>query len=220
MVEENIRVNIKNVNFNTIVFDLNGTITNSVSNNPIHILFRNEYIEEKIEMPLYGTLPNETTKVLELFMLDPKEYYKYRNSVIDWNIFHSYNEATFNMLSYLYKKGYNLVLYTDCYMGQIEPTLEILKIKSFFKLIVSRELGFKKPTTEAYRYIAETLDQSLDKILMIANDYAQDLKPLQDVGGNTIWIKSEQYLNKTQKIIEKYATYFERNEGVKNLEFT
>ena len=77
MVEENIRVNIKNVNFNTIVFDLNGTITNSVSNNPIHILFRNDYIEEKIEMPLYGTLPNETTKALELFMLNPKEYYKY-----------------------------------------------------------------------------------------------------------------------------------------------
>ena len=220
MLVENIRVNIKNVNFNTIVFDLNGTITNSVSNNPKHILFRNDYIKDKIEMPLYGTLPNETSKALELYMLDTEEYYNFRNSVIDWSTFHSYNEVTFNMLRRLYKKGYNLVLYTDCYMGQVEPTLEILQIKSFFKLIVSRELGLKKPSTKAYRHIAKTLGEPLDHLLMIANDYKKDLKPLQNIGGNTIWIQSEQHIGKAQIIIEKHTNNTSKKNNTLNLEFT
>lgn len=220
MLVDNIRINIKNVNFNTIVFDLNGTITNSVSSDPKHILFRNDYIEDKIEMPLYGTLPNETSKALELYMLDTEDYYHYRNSVIDWNIFHSYNEVTFNMLSCLSKQGYNLVLYTDCYMQQVEPTLEILKIRPFFNLIVSRELGFKKPSDKAFRFIAKQLDTDINRLLMVANDYKQDLKPLRVIGGSTIWIQSEKFLVEAQKNIEKISDSFIKNIGSKTLEFT
>ena len=173
--------NIVNQNFNTIIFDLNGTITNSVSKNPKHILFRNDYIEDKIQMRIHGILPDKTSEALEFYMLDPEEYYKYRNGVVNWRMYHPYNDTTYNMLSRLSSKGYNLVLYTDCYMEQVKPTLQILQIEAFFNLIVSKELGFKKPSTQAYRYIAKKFDVSLDQVLMIANDYAQDLKPLQDI---------------------------------------
>ena len=220
MLLRNIKSKIKNKHFNTIIFDLNGTITNSVSKNPKHISFRNDYMEDKIQMSIHGILPDETSKALELYMLDPEEYYKYRNSVVDWRTFHSFNETTYNMLSRLSSKGYNLVLYTDCYMEQVIPTLQILQIEPFFNLIVSKESGFKKPSPQAYKYIAKKFDVSLDQLLMIANDYAQDLKPLQDIGGNTIWIKSEQHLNKAQRIIRKYAHSLTKNEGVLNLGYT
>lgn len=220
MFLDNIKLDIKNTRFNTIVFDLNGTITNSVSKDPKHIMFRNDYIENKIQNPIYGILPDETSKALELYMLDSEEYYKYRNTVIDWHMFHTYNDTAYNLLSRLSAKGYNLVLYTDCYMEQVKPTLQILQIETFFNLIVSKEMGFKKPSTQAYHYIAKELNVAINQLLMVANDYGQDLKPLQDIGGNTIWIKSEQQLSKAQKIIEKYAHSFTKNEGVQNLEYT
>ena len=220
MLLNNIKSDIKNARFNTIIFDLNGTITNSVSKDPKHILFRNEYIESKIQMPVSGNLPNETSKALELYMLNPEEYYKYRNEIIDWQIFHSYNDTTYNMLNLLSSKGYKLVLYTDCYMEQVKPTLQILQIDTVFNLIISREFGFKKPSTQAYKYIAKKLNISINQMLMIANDVTQDLKPLQDIGGNTIWIKTEKQLNKSQKIIEKYAPFFTKKESNPILEYT
>ncbi|MGB0881789.1 MAG: HAD family hydrolase [Vicingaceae bacterium] len=220
MLLDNIKLNIKNTHFNTIIFDLNGTITNSVSNKPKHILFRNDYIEDKIGMPLYGALPDQTSKALDFYMLNTEEYYRYRNSVIDWNIFHSYNNTTFDILSSLHKSGYNLVLYTDCYMEQVEPTLEILGIKSFFKLIISRELGYKKPSTKAFRFISKTLGVSLNQLLMVANDYKQDLKPLRAIGGNIIWIKSEKNLKDAQAIIDKHDEGILKMYKSFNLEFT
>jgi HAD superfamily hydrolase (TIGR01549 family) len=220
MLLRNIKSNIKNTYFNTIIFDLNGTITNSVSKDPRHTMFRNDYIEDKIQLPIHGVLPDETSKALELYMLDTDEYYKYRNGIVDWRTFHSFNETTYNILSRLSSEGYNLVLYTDCYMEQVKPTLQILQIEAFFNLIVSKELGFKKPSTQAYSYIAKKFDVSMDQVLMVANDYGKDLKPLKDIGGNTIWIKSEKQLNKAQRIIKKYAHPFTKNEKALNLVFT
>ncbi len=220
MAEATIKYDIKNMNFNTIIFDLNGTITNSVSSHPQHILFRNNYIEQKIKRRITKDLPHTTTKALGLFGLDVDAYYEYRNSHIDWNLFHSYSDTTIDVLTKFTEYNYNLVLYTDCYQQQIKSTLKILKAENFFTLIVSKEHGYKKPSSKAYRYIANKLNVEVNELLLIANDYTQDLKPLKDIGGNTIWIKSEQKLKDAQKIITNHCSTFTLLNAAKNLEYT
>lgn len=193
--------NIVNPKFNTIIFDLNGTITNSISTNPKHILFRNNYIENKIKAPIKRKLPKATTKALEIYGLNPNDYYKYRNNNIDWNLFNTYSETIYNSLLELTNLGYNLVLYTDCFLSQVNPTLAIIKSQNLFKLIVSKELGYRKPNIKAYQFIAKELDVNINELLMIANDWKQDLEPLNTIGGNTIWIKSKKYIVDAKNII-------------------
>ena len=198
-----VNANIINPDFNTVILDLNGTITRSISSDPRHISYRNNYIKNKIKKPVGRNLPKTTSEALLLFGLDPDEYYRHRNKNIDWNSFNSYSEATINQLNELKFLGYNLVLYTDCFLSQVKPTLSIIKATHYFNLIVSKESGYKKPNAGAYEFIAKKLGVKINKLLMIANSWQQDLYPLQSIGGNTIWIKSEKYLNEAVSIIAK-----------------
>lgn len=201
MIKNTIKSNINNPNFKAIIFDLNGTIAARVSDHPEHIAYRNRYIENLTKEPVTENLPMLTSAALKIYDLDPQKYYLYRNSRIDWNIFNSFNSNTFDVLTQYYNWGYDLVLYTDCYTVQIEETLKILNLKDFFKLIISAEAGFKKPSSNAFKYISKKLNISVTDLLMIANDWTQDLEPLHRLNGNTVWIKSEKYLSNTQKII-------------------
>jgi FMN phosphatase YigB (HAD superfamily) len=216
----NIKLNIKNRKINTIIFDLNGTITSSVSNHPKHIAFRNNYIEAKINKKIETILPEETAKAFEIYGLNTTDYYHYRNDLIDWKSFHSYQDTTYSMLSRLSVKGYHLVLYTDCFLSQINPTLQILQVANFFDLIVSKEMGFKKTSADGYKYISNKFNTPVERLLMVANDYEKDLKPLQDIGGNTVWIRSEKHLVKAQKSLEKYTENSLKKRNSYNLEFT
>jgi FMN phosphatase YigB (HAD superfamily) len=201
MKKVSVRSNIINQSFNTIIFDLNGTITSSISKDPRHVLYRNNYIEQITGKPVIKNLPQDTTPALKLCGLDPNQYYKFRNKNIDWNSFNSYSETTITTLNELTYQGYNLVLYTDCFLSQIEPTLSILKATSYFQLIISKEMNFNKPSYKAYQFIAKEFGVNINQLLMIANDWEKDLRPLQEIGGNTIFIESEKYLNDAKKII-------------------
>ena len=187
MRKTNVVSNIITSEFNTIIFDLNGTITNSVSTHPKHIAYRNNYIRYRTKKPIHQDIPKSTTQALEVYGLDASEYYNYRNNDLDWNLFHSYSENTFQLFSYLSNVGFNIVLYTDCYLSQINPTLNILGLNSFFSLVVSKENGYKKPNINAYHFIFDKLDIMPRQSLMIANDWKQDLEPLSNIGGNTIF---------------------------------
>lgn len=202
--EDHIKIDIKNPNFKAIIFDLNGTIASSVSNHPEHILYRNRYIEDQIKKPIQDGLSDVTREAFETYGLDTKAYYLYRNDRIDWRIFNAFNPVTFDVLSLLEYLQYDLVLYTDCYSVQVEETLKILNVKQFFKLIVSAELGFKKPSHDVFTYISKQLDIVPSELLMVANDWKQDLAPLHDLNGNTILIESEKELDEAQNIILNY----------------
>lgn len=200
MNSNTVKYNINYPDFKVIIFDLNGTITNSVSQDPRHILYRNNYIESKINQPVDKDLAKVTSEALARYGLNVEEYYKYRNTHIGWEQFHSFNSITYDVIKELYHSGYKLVLYTDCYQEQIEPTLSILKVKHPFNLIVSKELGYAKPSNKAFEFIAKKMNVKVNELLMVANDWKQDLEPLASLGGNTIWIKSEKYLSAIMKV--------------------
>lgn len=195
MASENYIIEINNSAFNTIVFDLNGTITGRVSDHPHHIEFRNKYIIEKVGSDAHISLNTSTAQAFEINKLDIKAYYKYRNSNIDWNLFHAFNHEIFSGIEHLHNLGYRLVLHTDCYINQVEKTLEIIGLQNHFDLIISAENNFKKPSLAATNYISNKFHINPNQILIVANDWEKDILPVKVLGGNIMWIQSEKHLN-------------------------
>lgn len=177
---------IVNPDFRVLIFDLNGTITGRVSEHQAHIQFRNEYITQKLGCEIRRDSPKSTTLALQVCGLNPIEYYKYRNSVIDWNLFHYFDSTICIRFNELKALGYKLVLYTDCYGEQIKKTLEILRLDNVFDLIISEEYNLKKPNPKVFLFVSEQFNCELDQILMLGNDYSKDLLPLLILGGNAI----------------------------------
>lgn len=197
------KIELVNNTFKVIVFDLNGTITGRVSEHPAHLDFRNNYIKSKLGKTLDAQLPCSTTLALEICGLSSVEYYKYRNSVLDWSLFHTNSELSSQGFQRLKELGFKLVLYTDCYGEQIKSTLKTLKMECVFDLIISEEYNMKKPSPKAFKFIADKFSCLPDDLLMVGNDYYKDLLPLKIIGGNIIQIESEQDLPKIFEIITK-----------------
>jgi|TARA_B110000285_G_scaffold130161_1_gene146273 HAD superfamily hydrolase (TIGR01549 family) len=204
-----------NSTFKTLIFDLNGTITGRVSEHPDHIAFRDHYIMEKLGKSLSGKLPNTTSLALQICGLSPSQYYTYRNQVIDWNLFHEYSESTVLAFQRLKKDGYTLVLYTDCLGEQIKRTLKVLGKENLFDLIISEEFNLKKPTPQAFKYVADRFGCSYSDMLMIGNDYNKDLLPLKILGGNIIQIDGEHELPELFELLAINNT-FETKTGFKD----
>ncbi|MFT4661503.1 MAG: FMN phosphatase YigB (HAD superfamily) [Patiriisocius sp.] len=192
---------IKNKQIKTVVFDLNGTLTGSVSDHPEHIRYRNTYIEANSKVKHTQFLPEGTTMALKACGLSPLKYYIERNSEIDWKVFHHYNEGIYNCLTMLREAGYNLVLYTDCHGVQVKKTLEILRLSDMFDLSITEEFNMKKPSSKAFSHIAKKFNCSAAEILMVGNDYLMDLLPLILIGGNGIQVDSENELTTVTELI-------------------
>ena len=77
---------IKNEDFKTIIFDMNGTITGRVSNTPAHIAFRNKYIERKLNKSLHISLPDNTRLAMNICGLSCKEYQSYRDQNLELEV--------------------------------------------------------------------------------------------------------------------------------------
>lgn len=197
-----------NSTFKTLIFDLNGTITGRVSEHPGHIVFRDNYIKEKLGKSPSGKLPNTTTLALQICGLSPLQYYMHRNAVIDWNLFHAYSDSTVLVFQQLKEKGYKLVLYTDCLGEQIKGTLKVLGMENLFDLVISEEFNMKKPTPRAFKYIADTFGCSFSDMLMIGNDYNKDLLPLKILGGNVIQIDGEHELPEFFELINNIKSMY------------
>tara|TARA_B110000285_G_C15042577_1_gene572574 strand:+ start:644 stop:1246 length:603 start_codon:yes stop_codon:yes gene_type:complete len=192
---------LTNYTFKVLIFDLNGTITGSVSDHPAHIAFRNNYIEQQLGKSLTVKLPNATSLALQICGLNPLRYYIYRNSKINWNQFHKYEESTLEGFLWLKNQGYKLVLYTDCLSEQIKSTMRLLKMENLFDLIISEEFNMKKPTPKVFNYITKKLNCSYSEILMVGNDYNKDLMPLKFLGGSIIQLDNTEELPKVFEII-------------------
>ncbi len=187
---------ITNSKFDVIVFDLNGTLTNRVSDHPEHLAYRNAYIKEKTGKEISIPLPNETSLSLAICGLEASQYYHRRNDELDWNLFHSFTPSLLEGLKELLYGGYRLAIYTDCQLKQVEQTLEILRLSEVFDLIITGEDGLKKPNPEAFLCIARMLQCSPEDILMVGNDVNKDLLPLTFLGGNTIQVNGHQEMDR------------------------
>ena len=194
---------IVNKEFNVIVFDLNGTITSRISDNPAHIRFRNEYIKKRLDRDINIKLPDTTSLALSICGLDVREYYHYRNDHLCWSEFHRFDPDLKQGITDLKKLGYQLVIYTDCLLTQITRTLEILKLEDTFDLFISKEHNFKKPTPKAFEFIAKEFECEADQLLMVGNDEEKDLLPLRMIGGNTVQINNHKSLPSFFSLIDE-----------------
>lgn len=173
-----------------LVFDLNGTITERVSDHPYHLAYRDAYIEKNLGRKLDVNLPKSTSLALQICGLRPVPYYIHRNADIDWTKFHQENKEIRELLILLKKQGKRLVLYTDCLSVQVKKTLEIMKLTNVFDLIITGEFNLKKPDPKAYTFIAARLKTDLSQLVMIGNDLAQDLLPAQIAGASVFQVSN------------------------------
>lgn len=188
----------------TIVFDLNGTISTQISNNPYYMRFRNNYIQSQLSNVSSEILSKTSaTKVFKSLKLDCEDFYEYRKSNFDWSLLIDFNKEIYQLLKSLKSAGYNLVIYSNCRKDQLDATLDILQLSCFFDLILSQEDDFIKPNFKGYLYISNCLDTSIDQMVMISDNTRIDLKPLESIGGNTIHIRNSSYLPKAiSKVIQ------------------
>lgn len=201
----------KQSDIKVVVFDLNGTIAERISDHPKHIAYRNHYILSNSNIDRTDLLPSSTTKALQAAGLSPLEYYIHRNHEIDWSLFHQYSSEVNTSLNQLKEQGYKLVLYTDCHAIQVRKTLELLQLLDTFDLVISAEYNMKKPSPKAYEFIMKEFELQAEEIVIIGNDFDMDILPLLLMNGNGILIKSKKEL---PMAVEKILTLMKHEQAV------
>lgn len=194
-----------------VVFDLNGTIAERISDHPKHIAYRNHYILSNSNVERTDLLPASTTKALMAAGLSPLQYYIQRNHEIDWSLFHNYSSAVNTSLNQLKEHGYKLILYTDCHAVQVRKTLELLDLKYTFDLTITAEYNMKKPSPKAFEFVMEEYDFKAEELLIIGNDFSMDIVPLLLMNGNGILISSRKEL---PSAVEKILTIRKHEQAV------
>lgn len=89
-------------------------------------------------------------------------------------------------LQYLDQKGYNMAICTNKPFGFVEPILDKLEIKAFFKLWIGEDsLPFKKPHAEPLLHLAKALHTTVDKSIMVG-DSKNDILAAQNAAMENI----------------------------------
>jgi phosphoglycolate phosphatase len=96
--------------------------------------------------------------------------------------------GVFETLKSLKKKGYTLAICTNKPFEYIEPILEQLEIKSFFKYWIGEDsLSEKKPSAIPLLHLAEKSNVSVDKCLMIG-DSKNDILAAKNAGIQSVGV--------------------------------
>ena len=74
-------------------------------------------------------------------------------------------------------------------------------------MIITEESNCKKPSPNAFKYIAKELGCNLSEIVVIGNEYQKDLVPLILQGGSGIKVDSEEELNEAINLITPIINY-------------
>lgn len=89
-------------------------------------------------------------------------------------------------LNYLNNKGYKMVIATNKPFQFIEPILEKLAIKHFFKYWIGGDsLEQKKPNAAPLLYLAKEMNTEIDKCIMVG-DSKNDILTAQNAGMDSI----------------------------------
>lgn len=186
-----------------IIFDLDGTLIDSMPDltqainstlshlglTPLTIekatLFIGNGAVKLVERALHHTLqPEEITE--ELFK-DAFDFYTsaYRKVVCDKTfLYHGVLET----LQYLDSKGYIMTICTNKPFEFIEPILDTLSIKPFFKSWMGGDsLAKKKPDAAPLLHFAEKMNKDVDKCIMIG-DSKNDILAAQNADMDSIGV--------------------------------
>lgn len=91
-------------------------------------------------------------------------------------------------LSYLNEKGYKMVICTNKLFRFIEPILEKLSIKQFFKYWIGEDsISEKKPNAAPLLYLAKEMNTKIEKCIMVG-DSKNDILTAQNAGIESIGV--------------------------------
>ena len=184
--------------YNTIIFDLDDTLTDDCEN--IRQAFKTvlkykkeNYNDEKFERfysidkktwedRATGKLitPYEDNIEKKAEWLRASRFLKYFGDSID------YNEAV--DINNIYRK-YNLIIATNGPIVPLNTKLEKLQIKKYFTIVFSaEEVGFMKPHIKFYKGLLEKLgNPPKEKILFIGDELEKDIKGGIENNIDTCW---------------------------------
>lgn len=209
-----------------IIFDFDGTLIDSVPDLTLavnillaHYDLKPVTLEEVtpfigngvkilVERALKYALPAEkVTK--ELFEEALDIYFKaYKDNLcVDTYLY----PGVMNTLKYLYNKGYTLAICTNKPMEFIEPILDELSIKQFFKYWIGGDsLAEKKPDAAPLLHIAAKMNKDVEKCLMVG-DSRNDIDAAKNAGMESIGVSYGYNYNEhisdygPTKVVDKFA---------------
>lgn len=114
-------------------------------------------------------------------------------------------EGAFEIIKYLYDKGYKLIIATNGPAIALKTKLEKLKIDKFIDTMFSAEgVGFMKPQPQFYEGLLNKVNiESKEEILFIGDDLDKDIKGGNDNGIDVCWC------NYNGEVNEKYNIKYE-----------
>ena len=186
-----------------IIFDFDGTLINSIPDlalaaNKMLSHYNLSPLEVKQVVPFIGNGAKLLVKrSLEHSMPDQKVSKAFLDEAFEI-YFASYREVTcdktytypgvLETLNYLNKKGYKMVICTNKPVGFIEPILDKLAIKQFFKYWIGEDsLSEKKPNAAPLLHLAKEMNTSIEKCIMVG-DSKNDILAAQNAGMENIGV--------------------------------
>lgn len=162
--------------------------------------FKKLFLKEH-DMTIANLKENRDYKIADIFK---KLFPEIKNNEILNQIIYKFRVASRNLLridksasdllNYL-KQKYHLILLTN---AQSEYTIVELKLfnlqKYFEKIIISSEVGFKKPAKEIFDFaVSDTEFNGIKKeeIIYIGDDFDSDVLGAINAGWNSIWLCSD-----------------------------
>ena len=187
-------------NKEVIIFDLDGTLINSIPDltiainktllhyklPPLTIEQVTPFIGNGAKTLVHRALEKSTNqKVSTGFLNEALDFFIpfYQNNVCEETYLYS---GVFDTLKYLDDKGYKLVICTNKPFPFIEPILDKLAIKSFFKKWIGESsLPEKKPQGAPLLYLADQMNSSVEKCIMIG-DSKNDILAAQNANMESV----------------------------------
>lgn len=123
-------------------------------------------------------------------------YEEYYNSVIgDYTYLFDGTNELLNKLKNKYKLG---ILTNGTVFGQKGKLEHCLNLNLFDVVLISGETSFKKPQKELYEILINRLDLKPNEILMIGDNFSNDIYGAINAGLEAIWVcKDKNRINRT-----------------------
>ena len=183
-----------------IIFDLDGTLINSIPDltiainktlshyklPPLTIEQVTPFIGNGAKKLVHRSLKKKKNKKVSTdFLNEALDFFItcYQTNVGEETYLYG---GVFETLKYLDEKGYKLVICTNKPFLFIEPIIDKLEIKSFFKMWIGEaSLPQKKPQGTPLLYLAEQMNSSTEKCIMVG-DSKNDILAAQNAGMQSI----------------------------------
>ncbi len=101
-------------------------------------------------------------------------------------------EGVYETLQELKERGKGIYLLSNAQSDFTRPELAMTGLAPYFDgILISSEVGYKKPASEFYKYLFETFELDPGKCLMIGNDESSDIAGAVLSGMDSLYIHTE-----------------------------